>query len=1204
MPRDLAIQQETLRLEMMMPPAERDWGLIERLCRRLIEMNPENVRAHSHLGLMEFEQYNETTGKPTPDKDKSRERVLSAREHLQAVKNASYYPIWRTLDLEARIQLWLARRPTGTPAGKLEGQKEEERLRKLLFDPEEGILTRAKKKDGFTALSSVDIDGLRGLHQMAVRFGVDQARNTMGSQADDLFTALRATQDLANNLHPTTFGKAYRATLLLDNMALATEARKYLGSQTPEEWPGIREGLEKLARQAADAGVSSPMAFALLAQLLNNDAFLEGKKGNGPARKELETRALSWIDEGLKLGREAGETGANLVELYGVGLEILLAQNAPAEKIKPYLDALKKINDNRANAIVGIQEAAMQTRQGKFALAKASLEALLKNDKAADLRPRALTLLANVRLSTADPVNALAALRELEAAYAKVEELTAMERAFMLEFLLDPRDIAQLIAVAELETALEKLSRYYRDNPRRTVPDQGLLLTIQNHERSAVAAIGKLANKTDANRKARVGFANYYLRRGLYDLARQEVEKLKADYPSSVEALRLEVALALVPDPNIRDDGEETARRQQKADALINAFISNNPAELAGKLFWAEWLIRTGRSAEAMSYLEDPKHFPGERDETSRRMLAISLLQAGKRDEGVKMLGALADELPNDRGIELLLIQTAANPRVRDDLINSAMAKHENNGSFRLLAAQRLMADDKYAEAADIYWQTQEFTRVRGAAQSGLLQALLALARTNPDTALETVEKFMKEAPNEPVLYGVAAEALMKKDEFGTATDSWDKNKTMYGALNAWAAASKSLDIGSKMLFRAKMWLQANRPDRAWEELEPIAAREPYNEAVLVTMVDIAMMSPDNQALMAKGKDYLNLLKQLRPESPGIALLDARFSAKRGDPGRAVAILEGLLDKNPKYVAAYPELIQILNVAGQGARAAEWNARWLKIAPGNPIAEVEAIRQSLAAGKTASANEAAEAFIIETEDRVRKRYAKTADPDMKRVVDERVRAARAAAELALAQTWQQTGELDGATRFIERSLKDDPKSMGARVIEAQLAIARKDWPKAKELYEAILKDDKNNYEAKTNLAWLLAVHLNKPEEGLKMIRDELNGPFSGRPIAVERLNPDFLNVVGAVLAEASRKKIDAEAPAQMKSIFEAASRRYPTDPRVFAHLGEALNDLAEKPKASVAFQNALRLAREGKGPLSAQERRDLIQKLNDRMRDL
>ncbi|MCE9530046.1 MAG: tetratricopeptide repeat protein, partial [Planctomycetes bacterium] len=1013
--------------------------------------------------------------------------------------------------------------------------------------------------------------------------GIDVLR--VEGNREPLFLALQSLGEVTASLGEIKHGAPFRTRMLESNINAAIRARAALGTEPSDEWSAVRDHLEKLARIIADtsnqirqevgsdrlaralveAGVNRPLAFSALARMLIQEGYLEGKMGNVPAQRELETRALKWIDEGMKLippegiveekdekksERQKAERERRILEiidLHAAAIEIQISRGEKEAEIKPHLDALDQLKHPRATAISSVQKAAIEMRAGRFAAARAFLETALKTPRSADLRPRALILLANVYLTTQQSSEAAVVLKELEKIYTKIEKMSPAEAAWIMEFLRDPQELALLSVVADLEIATEKLNR---SRAKRSV-QQSPVVPITTEEVDIVRAdqdaaarsIKRLKAPSDANRLARTMIFNYFLRTGQRGKAEAELKSLKAEYPRSVEVLRAEVTFSILPAPGDKIDADSAKLRVKKTDDLILAFQSENPNDAAVKRFWAEWLIRTSRTEEALAYLENPLNFPGERDEATKRVLAVALLNRGDRDRGQKLLL----ELPRDASIEALLIRTTANPETRQQLLEKAVIKHESNGQFQVWKGEQLLADGKHLEAADVFWKAREYTRVGDAARMGLLRSLLGLADTDPAKVLDAVAKYSAESKDEAILYSIAAFAALRRDEIGTEADVWPGTKTMWAALNRWRerATKSGLDAPSIALFLSQFWMLANRPDLAFNTLDLSQQR---SEAVLNRLIELALASNDETR------------------------------------------------------------------RNQTARAAEWTARWRKVAPDDPLPLFESIRQDLVAGRLEKAQNEAEIFLAESAERAEKRLTKSDVPSLEKRRQERLKDLRAYTLISYAQTWQQAGQLDGAEAFVTRALREQPQNMAALLFEAQIALARKDWAKARDLYKSILEKDKENYVAHVNLAWVLAEHFNQSAENmtesLKLVRRVMKEPTNPqdppkeKPIAVERLSPEFLDTLGKVYREAALQKVEPGLYGKMEKVFRDASRQFPSDPRMQLHLAEAHVGLADRVRATQEYEKALALAREGKGPFSETERREFIQKILDRMKGL
>lgn len=275
---------------------------------------------------------------------------------------------------------------------------------------------------------------------------------------------------------------------------------------------------------------------------------------------------------------------------------------------------------------------------------------------------------------------------------------------------------------------------------------------------------------------------------------------------------------------------------------------------------------------------------------------------------------------------------------------------------------------------------------------------------------------------------------------------------------------------------------------------------------------------------------------------------------------------------------------------------------WLReSAPFDYMPVMEEFRRKLVAG--ADLREEAANFVRETVERTQKLQEKANDMTEPAKL-EQLNLVRSGVYLVLAQTWENAGKLEGADEFITSSLKYGPGNNLAILVRAEIARKQHDWAKVRATYEEILKQYPTHYLARTNLAWVLSEHFDDPNTALKLLRETMINPRTGKPLTVERLAPDFLDVLGKVLRRATAKKADRELYAEMSEIFDKARYRYPNDPRLYFYLAEAQAGMDSKESAGITYQNALKLAEEGKGPLSDEDRKAFIRTVTERMKEL
>ena len=360
------------------------------------------------------------------------------------------------------------------------------------------------------------------------------------------------------------------------------------------------------------------------------------------------------------------------------------------------------------------------------------------------------------------------------------DEINPAERAWFLEFLSDPQDIALLTVYAQLETAMKKI-RASRDN--NAAQPAFRIEELQPHEDAALFAIGKLNNlnnRSDASRHTHVYLASYYLRTGQNAKAADMMKSLKSDFPTTWMCSVFKSFRYFNPGQNEVNDAKELRTAAKKCRRDDQFIFAQNKDDPTAKRYWVEWLIRSNRSEEALAFLKDPANFPAGKDEAKERLIYLASAAAGNQAQASQVL----QQLTKDDNVELLIINAVANPLDREKMLQEAVAKHENSGLARISQAELQLAQRKPEEAARSFWNAFEYTRVSDQAKAGFLPPMLALADTDPDKALEAIDQLSKDkdrpdAANEPVLYSTAAFAAIKKDDFGSVNDVWERTKSM-----------------------------------------------------------------------------------------------------------------------------------------------------------------------------------------------------------------------------------------------------------------------------------------------------------------------------------------------------------------------------------------------------------------------------------------
>jgi tetratricopeptide (TPR) repeat protein len=479
-----------------------------------------------------------------------------------------------------------------------------------------------------------------------------------------------------------------------------------------------------------------------------------------------------------------------------------------------------------------------------------------------------------------------------------------------------------------------------------------------------------------------------------------------------------------------------------------------------------------------------------------------------------------------------------------------------------------------------------------------LRQSLFTLVQTDPRKARELAVLMSKDFPDEPIPLLASAHACRLLDEIGTPADPPDPARSMAAALNAWeqrVLRQQTAPITAP-LTKAAYWDFASRPDVALTEAVRASSIDPKNEAALRQAIALALDLGDPD-LWPQTQKRLDALKQVQPDRPEPLLLQARLDEIRGRTADAITVYEGLLQKDPKQVAAYGRLIDLLDKPDTRERAREWVRRWRTELPEDARAAGAEIRLLASVGKIAEARREAEQFIDTQLAREGKRLgsikpAAGADPkavEKKRL--ELLEQARVNLRLVLTEGLMRAKAWDEAETWLRPILDKQPDHESALLHLGSVYLGKEAWPQARDVYGRFWAKNKNNLLAGNNLAFILAKYLDNVPEALPIVRQVRMGRFSGKPITADRLPVYFLDTLGLIYTRTERQPLYAE----LRDDFELARTRYPHEPRVYLYLGHAYAGLRDSERAEKNYRKTLELLQstDGKG-MTPQEKKELI----------
>lgn len=1185
LPENAGLLHETLFTEMMLPAL--DWASIEKVSRQTLQLNPKDPWALYLLARFEYEQpatapNGATPVPPAKAGKRSRERVLQARQHVKQLKATTNYLLWRTSFLEAQITQWL--RDDAAKANGNRRETEDAALRSLLFGPK-GAMARASAGEALEHPSKWDAEGVLGLHEMALNLAVEDSRQP-GATTEKVVELLTATLSLCRQLADKDAARV--ADCALAAIQALSKAELVLASEPPPDWNKDLNLAQELVRKAREQNAARPGLYEAIAGLLAREAHLEGKRGNKERRAELNQQALQWVEEGLRQGKEAKWPAEQLVPLNMLAAEMKTVAGGKTDNVAGHLNALKEVKTPRARTLVALLEASAAERDGRLGQARKLLEQVVASQES-ELAIRAHMVLGGVYLALGQPDKALASLQQVAQAYKVFDRLSTQEKSWAMEFIRGPEDLALLMISAHVDSALKQLRLSAQRNPGKPVS-----LDLVRHRENAIAELRKQFQKeTPQDRQARQILVRFYTATQRRDLAERELAELRTYYPNSADVLRTEVDLIL----SARDASGKPRERTEaikEADARIAQFLKDHPADLDARFFRVEWLIRTQRAEEALSYLRSPTSFSDTKSERYQRVLAAALLTRGDREGSQKVL----EHLPHNPDTDALLVQ-AASAQNREKLVQQALARYEGNALFQNWKAMFAYNKGDYEAAAEAFLRASQYNRYAETSKRGLLQSLLTLAQTDPARARNLAVRMHKTSTDEPLLLLASAYAALQLDEIGTPSENPDPAQSMASALNAWeqlVLEQHSQEKASVPLTKASFWALAGRQDLALAESVRGLNMDPKNPAALRQAIQLALELRDPDHLAATRK-RLHVLRQIQPDNADVQFLEARFDEWNEQPKEASAIYEALLKKDPKLTEAYARLTALLSKQGDREREQEVVKRWRKEQPDDVAAAQAEVRLLAERKEAAQSRKLAETFLDEQLRRERDRLESeksAADTDTGDV--EKTRQLRLDQSRSQLQTQMIIALIRGkawseAEAWLQQLLAKSSNQQPWLILLGDLYVSQEAWDKARAVYEKVLAKDKTHGAAANNMAWMLARHLNNAPAALRIVQELRKGRFSHKPISGDRLRPEFLDTLGVIYTKMNRGALFNE----MRDVFEAARQRFPHDPRMYMYLGHAYAGMLETDRAENLYTSAVEIARKsGRKYLSPRKCQEVI----------
>lgn len=653
--------------------------------------------------------------------------------------------------------------------------------------------------------------------------------------------------------------------------------------------------------------------------------------------------------------------------------------------------------------------------------------------------------------------------------------------------------------------------------------------TLGNLDYAAGRADDAIAAYSEAIAHAQVTWPLHF-RRGLAHAEAGDLDATKADlaalqaqspgYPGA-QYLRGWIALR---------EGEPAT-----ATEALEAYLKVAPEDPRGVYFAALALYQTDRHAQAEEYLVRLYNRLPENAMVAT-LLALTRLErndARGAEAVVAPIAASGDSTP----ASLEALRRALLAQGRNDeagaVLEELAARFPGSTGAQLMLAQQRQQRGELASAESILEAVLAREPGRADATQLLIRGQLQAGRT--DAALRAAQGLLERDPDAALSHTIHAAVLAARGDLDGARDAFHAALERDPGFTRAAVGLAALELGDARAGDARQTLDellAADPANTmgWLALAGLDAREGgagasmtrLREAVAANPGDLSLRLAAARALVqdAQPEAALTLLQQapadqrdrpglmllraqaeldaglapaalitlqrfakLNPDSPQARFMMAAVQARVGDPRSAEAQLtEGLrLDRN--QVLAPLHLNSVLAALPDDAARTSLLDRLLLVAPAHPRLLAARGALALQTGDLAGA--------LKRFETVRRDH-----PD------------RADGLLGLADTLHALGRSDEATAELAEWLDAHPQDLAARLLQAQIALARNRADEAIPHYRAVLEVDDDNAVALNNLAMLIAE--SKPDEALALAE---------RGAALRPQDPAYLDTLGFVLLE-------------------------------------------------------------------------------------
>ena len=398
--------------------------------------------------------------------------------------------------------------------------------------------------------------------------------------------------------------------------------------------------------------------------------------------------------------------------------------------------------------------------------------------------------------------------------------------------------------------------------------------------------------------------------------------------------------------------------------------------------------------------------------------------------------------------------------------------------------------------------------------------ARVKLTRSKTDEAMTILQGVIKDNPQFAGAHHFLGAAYLQKQQLPQAkaaiADALKFNPQLSDARTA----------------LAQIHLAEGSLDLALEQAQAAVQINPRNAQAAIVAGTAYLRKGD----LAKSRKVFETITKAAPKEPiGPYNLGLVARSEKND-AKALAYFEEALTKRPTAIEPLLQIVAIKHAQGKTQEARERVIRQLETVPKSPLLH------NLVGQLWLNARDQAQA-----------------EKSFKTAIE--IDSSSLAPYLNLAQLYYQTGKVDQSITEYETVLAKNPNAPAALMMLGIIHEGRKEYDKAKERYDQILKLNPRFAPAANNLAWLIA------EQG-----GNLDVALSHAQTAREQRpeDPNIADTLGWIYYKKNASLLAA-------GLLKEAADKLPNEPLVHYHLGMAQAKNGDAAAAKHALQTALKL---------------------------